>query len=276
MPHPNDEQPPCLDDLLDECGEVGAHLAAIDACEGAAGNLSLYLGWPLDLQGHFPNEEVVQLPLSVPELAGKAFLVTGSGCRLRRLRDAPLANLGCLVVEPGGQCARLLSAPARRFSRITSEFNTHLAIHYAYVRRSGATFHAVVHAQPLHLTYLSHRPDCQSAEGLNRRLMRWQPEAILQLPEGLGHVPFLIPGSQELMQATAAVMQHQRLVIWAKHGVIARSEDSLSHAADYIDYMETAAHYECMNLSYGEPAPGLTHAEIRAIAETYAIKQDLF
>ena len=75
-------------------------------------------------------------------------------------------------------------------------------MYHDQVVRSGTNFHAVVHAQPRHLTTLSHIPRCQYEPYLNRHLLRWQPELIAQLPEGSGHVPFLVPGSSELMAAT--------------------------------------------------------------------------
>lgn len=269
-------QHPSLDDLLEELGEVGAHLTALEAAEGAAGNISLYLGWPLDPRPWFPNDELIALPQAVPELAGSAFLVTGSGRRLRDIRRAPLRNLGCVVVEPGGATGRLFTAPGRLFGRLTSEFNTHLAVHYDHVTRTGAEFLAVVHAQPLHLTFLSHMPAYQDAAELTRRLLRWQPEAIVQLPEGLGVAPFRVPSSAELMAATTEALRSCRLVVWAKHGVMARSDDSLSHACDYIDYMEAAARYELLNRAHGEPAPGLVGDEIRAIALAYNVPQNLY
>jgi hypothetical protein len=37
---------------------------------------------------------------------------------------------------------------------------------------------------------------------LNRRLLRWQPETLVQLPEGPAALPFLLPGSAALMEAT--------------------------------------------------------------------------
>lgn len=267
---------PSLDDLLEELGEVGAHLTALEAAEGAAGNISLYLGWPVDPRPRFPDEQLVELPQAVPDLAGKAFLVTGSGRRLRDIRRAPLRNMGCLVVEPGGTAGRLFTAPGRLFDRLTSEFNTHLAVHYDQVTRTGAEFLAVVHAQPLHLTFLSHMPAYQEAAELTRRLLRWQPEAIVQLPEGLGLAHFHVPSSAELMAATVVELRRCRLVVWAKHGVMARSDDSLSHACDYIDYMEAAARYETLNLAHGEPAAGLSGDEIRAIALAYNVRQSLY
>lgn len=271
-PHPR----PSLEELIDELGEVGAHLAAMGAAEGAAGNLSLYLGWPVDPRPLFPDEELIELPQPVPELAGAAFLVTGSGRRLRDLRRAPLRNLGCLVVEPGGALGRLFTAPGRQFRRLTSEFNTHLAVHYDHATRTGASFLALVHAQPLHLTYLSHVPAYQDSDYLTRQLLRWQPEAIMQFPEGVGVAPFQVPGSAELMAAATAELRRCRLVVWAKHGVMARSDDSLSHACDYVDYLEAAARYELLNLAHGEPAPGLSDDELRAIARACGIAQSLY
>lgn len=269
-------QRPTLDDLLDELGEVGAHLADLGAAEGAAGNISLYLGWPVDPRPRFPDEQIVALPQAVPELAGKTFLVTGSGRRLRDIRRAPLHNVGCLLVEPGGATGRLFTAPGRGFERLTSEFNTHLAVHYDQVTRSGAEFLALVHAQPLHLTFLSHVAAYQDAAELTRRLLRWQPEAILQLPEGLAVTPFLVPSSPELMAASVEQLRRCRLVVWARHGVMARSDHSLGHACDYIDYMEAAARYELLNLAHGEPAAGLSADELRAIARAYGVRQSLF
>lgn len=267
---------PNLEAMLAEFGAVGAHLAAMGAAEGAAGNLSVYLGASIDPRPWFPDEWAVPLPLAVPELAGHALLVTGSGRRLRELSGAPLHNLACLVVAPGGMTGTLFAAPERQFERLTSEFNTHLAVHYDRVLSQGVGLHAVVHAQPLHLTFLSHLAAYQDAAELTRRLMRWQPEAILQLPEGLGAVPFCVPGSAELMGAAAAELRRCRLVVWAKHGVMARSDEGLSHACDYIDYMEAAARYELLNLAHGERAPGLSPAELRAIAAGYGIDQGLY
>jgi rhamnulose-1-phosphate aldolase len=113
-----------------------------------------------------------------------------------------------------------------------------------------------VHAQPLHLTYLSHIPRYQDQTYLNRHVLRWQPEAIINLPEGIGVLPFEVPGSPELMRATLQAMRQHRLVLWGKHGVISRSDQSVLKAADLIEYAETGAHYELLNLDKGEPAQG--------------------
>src|SRR5215212_5296833 len=223
---------PELDDLLEMMGEAGSHLAEIEASEGAAGNISVCMRWPIELRTRFPLAEEIELPQIVPELAGATFLVSGSGRRLREIIDEPTANIACIVVNDNGRTGTIYTSHQRRFERVTSEFNSHLAVHYDQILASGTNFHAVIHAQPLHVTYLSHIPRYQDEDYLNAHLLRWQPETIINLPEGIGFVPFRIPSSPELMEATLEALRHHRIVLWAKHGMMARSDVSVKRAAD--------------------------------------------
>lgn len=267
---------PELDEITELIGETGRRLSEIEASEGAAGNISVYMSWPIDPRRRFPQVEEIELPIAAPALAGGNFLVTGSGRRLREIKDDPYANLGFLAVNPGGRTARLFTSPRRLFARLTSEFNSHLAIHLDQVALSGTNFHAIIHAQPLYLTYLSHIPRYRDSSYLSRRLLRWQPEMIVNLPEGIGSVPFAVPGSQELMSSTVASLRSQRLVVWAKHGVMARSDQSVKRACDRIEYAETGAHYEYLNLLAHEEADGLSPAEVIAICAAFNISQTVY
>jgi len=267
---------PELDELLTLVGQAGRRLSEIDATEGAAGNISVYMGWPLEPRRRFPQTETLELPVLVPELAGKSFLITGSGRRLREIIEDPVANLGIVVVDAGGQTGQLYTSPRRLFARLTSEFNSHLAVHRDQVARSGTNFHAVIHAQPPHLTYLSHIRRYQDQLYLSRHLLRWQPELIVNLPEGIGYVPFILPGSAELMAATVQALRVHRVVVWAKHGVVARSDMSVKRASDRIEYAETAAAYEYRNLLNQEQAEGLSVEEIHTICNAFDVKQSIF
>ncbi|MCJ7532443.1 MAG: class II aldolase/adducin family protein [Anaerolineales bacterium] len=267
---------PELDDLLHVMGEAGRHLADIEASEGAAGNISVCLRWPMEPRTRFPLVDEIGLPQPVPELAGATFLVSGSGRRLREIIDDPTANIACIVVSEGGRTGKIHTSYHRRFEYVTSEFNSHLAVHYDQIVSSATNFHAVIHAQPLHLTYLSHIPRYQDAHYLNTHLMRWQPETIINLPEGIGFAPFKLPGSPDLMVANVELLRKHRIVVWAKHGVMARSDISGKRAADRVEYAETGAKYEYLNLSIGEIGEGLSLDEIRAICKAFNIQQTIF
>lgn len=267
---------PELIELLEVIGEAGARLSDIDASEGAAGNISVYIGWEIDPRRQFPLGEKIRLPETVPELGGKHLLVSGSGRRLRDIIQDPSANLGCLYVESGGVDGVLYRSPRCLFANLTSELNSHLAVHRDQIVQTQTNFHAVIHAQPPYLTYLSHIPRYQDESYMNCHILRWQPELIIQLPEGVGVLPFAIPGSPELMKMTLESLQKHRVVIWGKHGVMARSDASVKRACDRIEYAETAARYEYMDLANHESGEGLSAEEIRAVCRAFNVKQTVF
>lgn len=265
-----------LDLLIHEIGQAGRRLSDLGAAEGAAGNISVCVRGSLDATGMFPREQVVELPLIVPELASATVIVTGSGRRLRDIADSPGDNLACVVVGHDGKTGKMLTVAKPGFERVTSEFNSHLAVHHDRMRSGDVQFHAVLHAQPLSLTYLSHIPAYQDETYFNHHLFRWQPETILSIPQGIGVLPFIVNGSGEQMRATVRSMQEHPLVVWARHGVVARADDSVLHALDLIEYAEAAACYENLNLSTGEKADGLSPQEIRQICEAWGVLQRVY
>jgi rhamnulose-1-phosphate aldolase len=266
---------PDLDEFLVAIGEAGQRLAAIEASEGAAGNMSLYIGWPIEVRRVFPLVEAMDLPLPAPALAGKIVIVTGSGRRLRDVRHDPAANLGAVRIGEDGRTGQFYTSPRRLFARLTSEFNSHLAVHNDQVGRTGTNFHAVIHAQPPNLVYLTHISRYRDQQYLNRRLIRWEPETIVQLPEGVGVLPFILPGSPALMEANVARLREHRIVLWGKHGVMSRSDHSITAAVDRIEYAETAARYEYMDLVAGGKGEGLTQEELRGVVEAFDVRTNL-
>ncbi len=260
-----------LDDLLESMGAGGARISEIDASEAGAGNISVYIGWDVELRRRFPEQTEMELPLAAPALAGRTLLVTGSGRRLRQIAADPLANVGAVRVHDDGRTGTLHTSPHRLFERLTSEFNSHLAVHDDHVRRRDVVFHAVVHAQPPHLTYLSHVPAYRDTAAMNARLLRWEPETIVSLPSGVGVLNFMVPGSAALMAANVEGLRSHEVVLWSKHGVMARSDLSVTRAVDKIEYAETGARYEYMDLVAGGRAEGLTKNEVRRVAGEFSV-----
>lgn len=262
---------PSLGEILDSMGEAGARISEIDSAEAGAGNISVYLGWDAEVRRRFPMSEEIELPLPAPHLVGGTLLVTGSGRRLRQIIADPESCVGAVKVHDGGLAATLWTSPERLFERLTSEFNSHLGVHEDQVARRGVSFQAVVHAQPPHLTYLSHIPAYRTDEGMNRRILRWEPESIVSLSQGIKVLPFYVPGSPEMMAANVEGLRDFEITLWSKHGVMARSDLSVTRAVDRIEYAETGAKYEYMDLAAGGRAEGLTREEIRSVADAFSI-----
>jgi rhamnulose-1-phosphate aldolase len=56
---------------------------------------------------------------------------------------------------------------------------------------------------------------------------------------------------------------------------MARSDISVKRAVDRIEYAETAARYEYMDMMLGGRAEGLTLDEIRAVVAAFGVKTNL-
>jgi rhamnulose-1-phosphate aldolase len=267
---------PNLENLMDMIGEAGQRMAEINACEGSAGNISVCLGWKLDLNYYFQWVENIKLPQPAPALAGMTLIVTGSGRRLSDISVHPTTNLACLIINEDGLTAQQFTSTKRGFTKITSEFNSHLAAHAERIKATGSNFNVVIHVHPPYLSYLTYIEQYRDEHYLNTHLLRWQPETIVNIPEGIGLTQFQVPGSTELVTAGTSLLNSHQVVIWSKHGVMASSTNSVKKATNLIEYAESAAHYEYLNLSCGEIGEGLSTNEVRAICEAFHVEQHYF
>lgn len=261
---------PVWGDLVLALGQAGRDLTRLPAAEGAAGNISVYVSGLMGVKDSLQLRAEFSLPVASPALAGGWVVVTGTGCRLRDLRRDAKMNLCALHIHADGSSATLHTA--RRLAP-TSELNSHLAIHNDQVSGHGFSLHAVVHAQPRYLTYLSHHPAYQARVDLNRRLLRWEPETTLAFPEGMDTIPFEVPGTQAMMRATVQALRDHRIVVWQRHGVVTRSEVGVRAAADLVEYAEAAAHFEYLNLQVGEPSEGMSSTELKKLREAWRLLQ---
>jgi len=260
-----------LDDLLADIDEAGTGMTELGACEGAAGNITVFVR-TMAAAAPFVERAEIALPCAAPALAGGWIVATSSGGRLRDVARCPERSICLLRVLADGQHALLYAAAALA---PTSELNSHLAVHNACVGRDELEIHAVVHAQPLRLTFLSHLERYADEREFNRRLLRWQAESIVTFQHGVALLPYLRTGSPELMQATARALLDHRAAVWRKHGVITRAA-SARQAADLVEYLEAAARYELLNMQAGEPDAGLQPGEIRELAAALGLEQSVF
>lgn len=256
---------------------AGKRLDEMHAVEAGAGNLSFAIKHCDDLESVFPESEVgFELPWVVPKLVGYTVFVTGSGCRLRDVLDAPEQNVSALNVDEGGTTATRRYHADRVFSRPTSEFNSHLAVHADHIGRRGLEFHACIHAQPPYLVLLSHEPDLRPTRTFNEAILRWEPETIVQLPDGVEVLEFMVPGSQTLMENNVRGLRDHRITIWSKHGIMVRSVASPLDAVDKVEYAETGAMYEIRNRQAGGRGEGLLLSELQAVIKAFGVKTSYF
>lgn len=264
-------------EILASMGAAGERLDHIGACEAGAGNISVSIrDTPADLDEFFPESASIDLPVTVPGLAGWTFFVTGSGCRLREVGRDPRANVSVIIVDEGGASGTWRTSPRKAFARPTSEFNSHLGVHEDHALRRGVDFQAVIHAQPPYLVSLSHIPALRNDRDFNRAVLRWEPETIVQVPRGIKVLDFMVPGGEELGRNNVESLRDHQIVLWSKHGIMVRSDESPLAAVDKVEYVETGAMYEYRNLAIGGVGEGLHESESKRVIEAFGVETDLY
>ena len=96
------------------------------------------------------------------------------------------------------------------------------------------------------------------------------PEAITFLPEGIGLVPYQLPGSEKIAIQSIKALKHHKLIIWQKHGCMAVGKD-VNDAFDKIDIAAKSAriYFLCKNAGY-EPE-GLSDVQIEKLRKNVPI-----
>ncbi len=165
----------------------------------------------------------VPLGFSVPELAGAAFAVTGTGRYFRDAAVKPEDTFGLIGLDGRGENYRILWGFAHG-GRPTSELPTHLLTHAVKASLPGEPRRVVYHAHPSNIIALTFVLPL-SDEVFTRELWEMFPECPLVFPEGVGVAPWMVPGGRAIAEATGDLMKRYNIVIWAHHGVFCAGED---------------------------------------------------
>ena len=121
----------------------------------------------------------------------------------------------------------------------TSELPSHLSVHARLIAEKSP-YRATVHTHPIELVAMSHCRKYLEKDVLTRLLWSMIPETKAFCPLGLGVVPYLLPGSTALAEATLRELEDYDVVLWEKHGVFAKGLDAMD-AFDQIDVLEKSA-----------------------------------
>jgi rhamnulose-1-phosphate aldolase len=241
--------------------------------ERNAGNFSV------NITGFFTPKELERLttypfyPFAghYSDLAGKLFLMSGTGARMRDIAKNPMEHICFLYLSHEGDAFHLIHGPHDETPvRPTSELHTHLAIHQQMVRKKSADT-VILHAHVTELIALTQLPAFQSEESVNRLLLGMHPEITLFLPGGVGFIPYTLAGTDRIAAETIKGFEAHKAVIWEKHGCISVS-NSLDDAFDILDIMAKAVRIFFMAGSAGEVPEGLLADQIQEIRNHIAGK----
>lgn len=207
----------------------------------------------------------VPIGVTLPNLKGKYFFCKGTNRRMRDLARWPMENGS--IIRITDDCAHY-EIIADNPVKPTSELPSHLAVHN-YLIGKGSTYKASLHTHPIELVAMSHNPEFLKKDVLTRILWSMIPETKAFAPRGLGMVPYMLPSSVELAQATIkSIDDDYDVVMWEKHGVFAVEEDIIS-AFDQVDVLNKSANIYMCARSMGFVPDGMSDAQMREISSVF-------
>ena len=116
---------------------------------------------------------------------------------------------------------------------------------------------------------MSHNPEFLKKDVLSDILWSMIPETKAFCPRGLGIVPYMLPSSNELAEATIkAIDDDYDVVMWEKHGVFSVAEDVLE-AFDMIDVLTKSAQIYMDACTMGFKPTGMSDEQMKEMTKAF-------
>ena len=258
---------PLLAAQVDAVAETAGYLWQKGWAERNGGNITVNITEYVDdeMRSFDPLTKPIPIGLTLPSLKGCWFFCKGTNKRMRDLARYPMQNAS--VIRITDDCAHyeiIADEPVRP----TSELPSHLAVHN-YLIAKGSPYKASLHTHPIELVAMSHNSKFLQKDVLTKLLWSMIPETKAFAPRGLGIVPYMMPSSAELADATIkAIDDNYDVVMWEKHGVFAVDTDIMS-AFDQIDVLNKSANIYMCAKSMGFEPDGMSDEQMTAITKAF-------
>ena len=201
---------------------------------------------------------------TLPKLKGCYFYCKGTGKRMRDLARFPMENGS--IVRICDDCASyeiIADEPVAP----TSELPTHLALQN-YLLETGSCYKATLHTHPIELVAMSHIQRFLRDGEMTRVLWSMIPETLAFAPLGIGIVPYALPSSVELAEATLEKIKKHDVVLWEKHGTVAVGQDIMD-AFDQTDVLCKAANIYMCARNMGSEPDGMTEEAMKEVQDVF-------
>ena len=255
-----------LEAVVNQIAEVAGYLWQKGWAERNGGNITVNIT-------EFVDDEIKALPAIapakqigkvLPNLKGKYFYAKGTGKRMRDLARDPMANGS--VIRICDDCASY-EIIADQPVLPTSELPSHLALQ-DYLLGTGSCYKATLHTHPIELVAMSHISRFLREGEMTRVLWSMIPETLAFAPLGIGVVPYALPGSIALADATLEQIKTHDVVLWEKHGTVSVGTDIMD-AFDQTDVLCKAANIYMCARNMGSEPDGMTDEAMKEVQDVF-------
>lgn len=254
---------------VQEMIEVTSNLYRLGWDERNGGNISYLLEENEVLPFLNPTEVIREIPMifDATSLAGKYFIVTGSGKYFKNVQANPAENLGIIRVKEDGKTLQLLWG-LENDAVPTSELPSHFMSHMARLEVDPEN-RIIMHNHATHLLAMSFTHDLDE-KAFTRTLWQMCTECLVVFPEGVSILPWIVPGTTEIGEATAAKMKETRLVLWPQHGIYGAGKD-MDEVFGLIETAEKAAEVYTYVCAQGGIKQTISDENLRLLADSFGV-----
>lgn len=255
--------------FIKEMIRTTANMYSLGWDERNGGNIS-YLLESNEIEEYLDLNNIIrEIPLNFDgkELAEKIFLVTGSGVYFNNIQYTPEKSLGIIRISENGSSLELLWG----FSdggQPTSELPSHLMSHIARLSVDPKN-RVVMHCHASHLLAMTFTHSLSERE-FTRTLWQMCTECLVVFPEGIGVIPWLVPGTTKIGEATSTKMLENRLVIWPHHGIYGAG-NNLDDAFGLIETAEKAAQIYTYVMCQGGIKQTISDKQLFELGEAFQV-----
>jgi len=209
----------------------------------------------------------IAIGTTLPHLKGCYFFCKGTNRRMRDLARWPMDNGS--IIRITDDCAHY-EIIADKPVKPTSELPSHLSVHN-YLIAKGSPYKASLHTHPIELVAMTHHRPFLEKDVLTKILWSMIPETRAFCPKGLGIVPYLLPSSVELGEATIKTIDEgYDVVMWEKHGVFAVDNDIMS-AFDQVDVLNKAVQIYMSARNMGFEPEGMSEGQMKELSDAFGL-----
>lgn len=209
--------------------------------------------------------------LSVPNLSGECFMVTGSGKYYKNILREPENNICIVKLDEKGENYRIVWG-LKEGGVPTSELPTHLLNHSIKKELTNGEYRVIMHAHPANIVALTFLLPLED-KVFTREIWEMITECPIVFPAGIGVLPWMVCGSADIAYATGEKIKKYDAVIWSHHGIFCAGPD-FDTAFGLMDTIEKSAEILIKTMSCGGKKRCITSEQIMALSEPYHVNID--
>lgn len=214
------------------------------------------------------SKEFTPIGATVENLKNEFFLVSGSGKFFGNIKSATEENICIVEVDGTGKNYRIVWGLVAG-GRPTSELPAHLMNHSVKKVATNGEHRVIYHAHPVNAIAITFVLPLDS-KIITHILWEMMTECPVIFPQGIGVVPWMVPGGEKIAIASSELMKKFDAILWAHHGVFCSGVD-FDLTFGLMDTIEKAAEIFVKVQSMGGIKQSITDDNFRDLAKDFGL-----